>query len=332
MGMFCLNMMTIALELAREEVAYEDMATKFFEHFLYIAGAMNDVGGRGIELWDEEDGFFYDVLHLPDGTNRRLKVRSLVGLIPLLAVATIEPDVAKGLPDFSRRLRWFLRYRPDLAALVPSWMEPGAGKRRLLALVHGHRMKRILARMLDPEEFLSPYGVRSLSRYHRDHPYELPVDGSVYRVDYEPGESTSGLFGGNSNWRGPVWFPINYLLIEALQRLHHYYGEDFLVEHPTGSGRFCTLDAVATDLSRRLTALFLPGPDGARPEAGASETRRHDPNFRDHLLFWEYFHGDTGAGVGASHQTGWTALVAKLLEAKGRAEAAAHPGALLVGE
>ncbi|MGH2557710.1 MAG: MGH1-like glycoside hydrolase domain-containing protein, partial [Thermomicrobiales bacterium] len=318
MGMFSLTMMAMALELAREDITYEDVATKFFEHFLCIAGAMNDVGSQGIELWDEEDGFFYDVLHLPNGATECLKVRSLVGLMPLLAVETIEPDLKELLPDFDRRLRWFLRYRKDLAGLVPSWLEPGAGKRRLLTLVTGDRMRRILTKMLDPNEFLSDHGIRSLSKFHEVHPYEFWVNGTVHRVDYEPAESRSGLFGGNSNWRGPIWFPINYLLVEALQKFHHYYGDDFLIEHPTGSGNHCTLDQIAADLSRRLTSIFLRGADGRRPVFGDNDLMQSNPHWRDHVLFSEYFHGDTGSGLGASHQTGWTALVAKLLEARSR--------------
>ncbi len=318
MGMFCLNMMAIALELAREDIAYEDVATKFFEHFLYIAGAMNDVGGEGIDLWNEEDGFFYDVLHLPDGTSHCLSVRSLVGLMPMLAVETVEPDLLKRLPDFGRRLRWFLAYRKDLASLVPTWSEPRSGKRRLLALVSGNRLRRLLQRMLDEGEFLSPYGIRALSKDHEAHPYEFRVGDDVHTVRYEPGESSSGLFGGNSNWRGPIWFPINFLLIEALERFHHYYGDELLVEHPTGSGQMVNLKRVATDLSDRLISIFLRDRDGRRPVFGDSPLLQTDPHWRDLPLFYEYFHGDTGAGVGASHQTGWTALVAKLLDARSR--------------
>ena len=318
MGMYCLNMLTIALELARENAVYEDVATKFFEHFLYIAAALNDVGGEGMSLWDEADEFFYDVLHLPDGRAQRLRVRSLVGLIPLLAVETIEPDLLARLPQFAERLEWFLAHRPDLASLVSRWQEPGMGARRLVALVRGHRMKCLLRRMLDPQEFLSPGGIRSLSRSHADHPYALQVDGVTYMVDYQPGESTSALFGGNSNWRGPVWFPINYLLIEALQKFHHYYGDEFLVECPTGSGRKLTLLQIADELSSRLSSIFLRDGQGRRPVFGLAERWRTDPHWRDALLFFEYFHGDTSAGLGASHQTGWTALVAKLLEHTGR--------------
>jgi hypothetical protein len=317
MGMFSLNMMTIALELACANPVYEDIATKFFEHFLYIAGAMHDLGGEGIQLWDEQDEFFYDVLHLPGGQLVPLRVRSLVGLIPLLAVETVEPALLNGFPGFKARLEWFLEHRPHLAGLVSRWTEPGMGERRLLALVRGHRMKRLLKRMLDPDEFLSLHGVRSLSKYHEAHPYEVQVNGSVYTVHYEPAESRSGLFGGNSNWRGPIWFPINYLLIESLQKFHHYYGDDFLVECPTGSGQYLTLDGVADLLSHRLINLFLRDEQGRRPFNGSREILQTDPHWRDYLLFHEYFHGDSGAGLGASHQTGWTGLVAKLIQQQG---------------
>lgn len=312
MGMFSLNMMTIALELARDNPTYQKIASKFFEHFLSIADAMNNLGGEGIGLWDQQDQFFYDVLHLPDGRALRLRARSLVGLIPLLAVETIEPLLLEQMPGFRARLEWFLSHRPDLARLVSRWYEPGAGERRLLALVRGSRMKRLLRRMLDPGEFLSEFGVRSLSKVHAASPYRLDIDGTILSIGYEPGESATGLFGGNSNWRGPVWFPINFLLIEALQKFHHYYSDDFRVESPTGSGQTMSLAEIADDLSRRLTRLFMPDDRGRRPYAG-DDPRQRDPNWRDHLLFHEYFHGDTGQGLGASHQTGWTALIAKLL-------------------
>jgi hypothetical protein len=314
MGMFCLNMMTIALELSRHNHAYENIATKFFEHFLAIAKAMNHVGDDDISLWDEQDEFFYDVLQLPQSGSTRIKVRSLVGLIPLLAVETVEPDLLEKLPGFRMRLEWYLNYRPELAALVARWQDPGAGERRLLALVRGHRMKCLLKRLLDPNEFLSDYGVRSISKYHESHPYELNMDGTIYQVKYEPAESRSGLFGGNSNWRGPVWFPINYLLIEALQKFHHYYGDDFKVECPTGSGQYLTLDGVANELSRRLIALFTRNAEGQRPFNGHNAYFQNDPHWRDLILFYEYFHGDNGRGIGASHQTGWTGLVAKLIQ------------------
>jgi mannosylglycerate hydrolase MGH1-like protein len=313
MGMFCLSMLRIALELARSDPAYEDVATKFFEHFLWIAAALNNLGGSGIPLWDDDDEFFYDVLQFPSGDIQKLKVRSLVGLIPLLAVETVEPDCLERLPNFARRMDWFLTHRPDLASLVSRWHEPGAGDRRLFALARGHRMKRLLRRMLDPSEFLSDYGIRALSRYHLEHPYRLELDGRVYEVRYEPGESSTALFGGNSNWRGPIWFPINFLLIEALRRFHRYYEDDFQVESPTGSGCFFNLSEIADELSVRLTRIFVRGADGRRPVFGDVELFQNDPQWRDHILFYEYFHGDTGRGLGASHQTGWTALIANLL-------------------
>ena len=317
MGMYCLNMLAIALELAVHDHSYEDVATKFFEHFMFIAGALNNIHGDGIALWDDEDEFCYDVLRLPDGHAERMRVRSLVGLIPLLAVETMEPEQVNALPNFRRRMEWFLTHKPKLASLVSRWTEPGAGERRLLALMRGHRMKRLLARMLDPNEFLSEYGVRSLSRIHRDQPYTLHVNGMSFTIAYEPAESHTGLFGGNSNWRGPVWFPINYLLIEAVQKFHYYYGDEFLIEHPTGSGNRHTLWEIAADLSARLIALFERDSHGRRPAHGDNPLYAHDPHWRDLILFYEYFHGDSGAGLGASHQTGWTALVAKLIDQVG---------------
>ncbi len=317
MGMFSLNMMTIALELALTNPVYEDIATKFFEHFLFIADAMNNLGGEGIELWNNEDEFFYDVLHLPSGQKMPLKVRSFVGLIPLFAVETLEPKLLDALPGFKGRLEWMLTHRPDLARLVSRWHEPGAGERRLLALVRGHRMKRLLKRALDSSEFLSDYGVRALSKIHEQTPYTLHVDGSTYTVSYEPAESRSGLFGGNSNWRGPIWFPVNYLLIESIQKFHHYYGDDFVVECPTGSGQFLTLKQIADELSRRLIRIFTRDGEGRRAVFGGQALFQRDPHWRDYLLFYEYFHGDNGAGIGASHQTGWTGLVAKLIQQQG---------------
>ncbi len=313
MGMFSLNLLRIALELARENPVYENIATKFFEHFLAIAGAMNNAGGSGIGLWDETDEFFYDVLHLPGGQHLRLRVRSLLGLMPLLAVETIEPELLEAVPGFKMRLEWYLATRPDLAALISRWFEPGAGERRLIALTRGHRMKRLLRRMLDPEEFLSPYGVRSMSKYHENHPYVLTIAGEEKIVRYEPAESQTGLFGGNSNWRGPVWMPINYLLIESLQKFHHYYGDDFKVECPTGSGVFMTLEAVANELSNRLISIWQSDEKGERPFASRGNGGCESGQY----FFHEYFHGDTGAGLGASHQTGWTALVAKLIQQQG---------------
>src|SRR5712691_2577320 len=317
MGMFCLNMLGIALELAREDPTYEDMASKFFEHFMYIAQAMSHMGHKGIELWNEEDGFFYDVLHTPDGT-LPMKVRSLVGLVPLFAVQVIEPEDLERLPSFNRRLRWFLEHREDLCHLVTRQVTNGGKKRRLLSMVSSDRLERVLGYMLDEREFLSPYGIRALSQYHRDHPYVLHVNGMEHRVDYEPAESSTGLFGGNSNWRGPIWFPMNFLLVESLQRFDYFFGEQFKVEFPTGSGRRMRLWDVAAELSRRLTTIFLRGADGQRPVHGGFETFQGDPHWKDLVLFYEYFHGDNGAGIGASHQTGWTGLVAKLLQQSGR--------------
>ncbi len=320
MAMYSLNMLAIALELGKHNPAYEDVASKFWEHFLNIAHAMSGGtmhGGTGHDLWNDEDGFFYDVLHMPDDRRMPLKVRSLVGLIPLLAVETLEPEALDRHEGFRRRLEWFIEHRPDLTANVACMRTPGRSERRLLAVVDGDKLRRILRVMLDEKEFLSPYGIRSISRIHRDEPYVLGVDGHEYRVDYEPAESTTGLFGGNSNWRGPIWFPINYLLIEALQKFHHYFGDGYLVECPTGSGQMMTLAEVATELSRRLTRIFLNDKNARRPVFGSNELFQTDPNWHDLIPFHEYFNGDTGAAVGASHQTGWTALVAKLLQQSG---------------
>ena len=313
MAMYALNLMRIALELALHNPVYEDIATKFFEHFLQIAAAMNNVGDAGIGLWDAEEEFFYDVLHLPDGAMVPLKVRSMVGLIPLFAVETLEPELLERLPDFKRRLEWFLKYRPDLAALVSHWTQEGRGNRRLLSLLRGHRMKRLLVRMLDETEFLSDFGIRAISKHHAQHPYVFKLNGADLSVRYLPGESDSGLFGGNSNWRGPIWFPLNYLLIESLQKFHHYYGDEFKIECPTASGRFVTLDEAARQISSRLAQLFLRDAAGTRAIYSQYPHLQNDPRFCDYILFYEYFHGDTGRGVGAAHQTGWTGLIAKLL-------------------
>jgi hypothetical protein len=313
MAMYALNLMRIALELAQHNHVYEDIATKFLEHFLHIAEAMSNIGGRGVGLWDDHDKFFYDVLHLPDDRAVALKVRSMVGLIPLFAVETLEPELLDKLPEFKRRLEWFLAYRPDLASLVSHWNEEGRGHRRLLSLLRGHRMKRLLKRMLDETEFLSAFGVRALSRVHENQPYVFQHDGMDLTVSYRPAESDTGLFGGNSNWRGPIWFPVNFLIIESLQKFHHYYGDDFRIECPTGSGNFVTLNDAANELAMRLSRIFLKDEHGLRPVFEHHPRMQRDPHFRDHVLFYEYFHGDTGRGVGASHQTGWTGLVAKLL-------------------
>jgi hypothetical protein len=326
MAMYTLNLMRIALALAEDNHVYEDVATKFFEHFLYIALAMTNIGGSGIGLWDEEDEFYYDVLNLPGGDRVPLRVRSMVGLIPLFAVEVLDGCVFSRLPEFTRRLRWFFEYRPDLAKLVSRWTEGNSEERHLLSLLRGHRMKRLLARMLDETEFLSQYGVRAVSKHHEQNPFVFEHDGNRFGVGYVPGESTSNLFGGNSNWRGPIWMPVNFLLIESLRRFHRYYGDDFTVECPAGSGCYLSLDKVADELSRRLSRLFLKDETGRRPVFGDSQRHQDDPAFGDHVLFHEYFHGDTGRGIGASHQTGWTGLVALLLAEVTKAASAASDG------
>ncbi len=317
MAFYCSTMLSMALELAREDPSYEDMASKFFEHFVAITDAMNKLGGSG--LWDDEDGFYYDQLHV-DGKGIPLKVRSMVGLLPLIAVEVLEQRTIDRLPGFRKRMDWFLKHRPDLARHI-SYMEPSESKghtHRLMAVPSRERLERVLRYLLDEKEFLSPYGLRSLSKVHAEHPYEFRSNGDVYRVDYAPGEGTTTLFGGNSNWRGPVWFPLNYLLVEALERYHHFYGEDFKVECPTGSGVFLTLREVAQELSIRLARLFLRDPEGRRPCFGADARFATDPHWKDLLWFHEYFHGDDGRGQGASHQTGWTALAVRCLESLAR--------------
>ena len=320
MAMYCLNMLKIALELACHDASYEDVATKFLEHFFHIAHAVNDRPAThaddGFDLWDNEDGFYYDVLRLPGHAPQYLKVRSLVGLIPLLAVETMDAALLEKLPGFRTRLEWFMSNRPDLVGDAASVSKVGEGDRRLFALVSADRLRALLSRMLSEAEFLSPHGIRSLSRFHAEHPYRLDVNGGSWQVGYEPAESRSGLFGGNSNWRGPVWFPINYLLIEALQKFDWYYGEAFTVECPVGSGKMLTLWEVSVELSRRLIGLFVRH-QGRRPVFGGVERMQNDPHWCDYLLFHEYFHGDDGAGLGAGHQTGWTALVAKLVQQSG---------------
>ena len=316
MAMYSLNLLRIALEIAQYDPGFEVIATKFFEHFLYIARAMTAMGQNAVGLWDDQDGFYYDVLNLADGRAIPLRVRSMVGLIPLFAVETLEPELLTKVPNFRRRMEWFLEHRPDLSNLVSRWTVPGSGERRLLSLLRGHRMKALLKRMLDPAEFLSDYGVRAISRFHRENPYthRFPAVGKVLSVDYEPAESRSRLFGGNSNWRGPIWFPMNFLIIESLQKFHDYYGDDFKVECPTRSGQFRTLDQVAAELSRRLASIFLKNEAGARQVNALYPKFQRDPDFRDYIPFYEYFDGDTGRGVGASHQTGWTGIIAKLLQ------------------
>jgi hypothetical protein len=282
------------------------------------------MGGTGVGLWNEEDGFYYDVLNMPNGQTVPMRIRSLVGLIPLFAVETLDPELLAKVPGFTSRMEWFLTYRPDLAQLVSRWFVPGKGERKLLSLLRGHRMKALLRRMLDPNEFLSDYGIRSLSRYHLDHPYTYSMEGHLLSADYEPSESRSRLFGGNSNWRGPIWFPANYLIIESLQKFHYYYGDDFKIECPTGSGVFITIDQVAAELTNRLTKIFLKNSQGLRQVNALYPRFQNDENFRDYVPFYEYFDGDSARGVGASHQTGWTGIIAKLLQPRAGYELSAE--------
>jgi hypothetical protein len=314
MAMFCLNMLAIALELAKEDKVYEDVASKFFEHFVYISDAMNNLGEENTELWDERDGFYYDVLHLPTTRNIPIRLRSMVGLIPLFAVETIEEAQLNDLPDFKRRTEWFLKNRPDLTDDIACMQKRGRENRFLFALVNEDRLRRVLRIMLSENEFLSDYGIRALSRVHKNNPYFLMIGGTEYRVEYEPAESRSGMFGGNSNWRGPIWFPVNYLLIEALQKFDYFYGENFKVEFPTGSERMLTLWEVAQELEKRLAQIFLKDEDGNRAVFGGYEKFQTDEQFNQYPLFYEYFHGDNGRGLGASHQTGWTGLIGKILQ------------------
>jgi hypothetical protein len=310
MAFFTSEMLAISLELSRTNTVYQDLASKFFEHFLSIATAMSDVKHC---LWDAEDGFFYDVLRLPDGTPLPLKVRSMVGLIPLLAVTIIDQDTMDSMPEFNGRMHWFLHHRPRLSDNVARIDLPGSGHRHMAAILTPERLRQVLRYLLDEDEFLSPYGIRSLSKYHQDNPFELRVQEEDFQVSYDPAESTTSLFGGNSNWRGPVWFPINFLIIEALRRFHEYCGNGLTVECPTGSGNEMTLNEVADELSRRLTKLFVPDASGHRPFQGPEPRLKQDPHWNNQLLFHEYFDGDDGTGLGASHQTGWTGLVAELL-------------------
>jgi hypothetical protein len=324
MASYALNMMRIALELACEDPAYQDIATKFFEHFLYISEALSNAG-KGSGLWDEQDSFFYDMLCLPDGRTVPLRVRSIVGLIPLMAVQVLEPEMLARVPDFAERMRWFLEHRPDLASLTSLWSDPGRGERRLLSLLRGHRTKALLSRMLNEAEFLSDYGVRSVSKFHEAEPYVFEHSDQLFEVGYLPAESNSKLFGGNSNWRGPIWMPINYRLIEALHEFHRYYGDEFTVEFPTGSGAMLSLAQVAEQLARRLVALSMKDPDGKRPVMAAYPRLQADPESDDLVLFHEYYHGDNGRGVGASHQTGWSAAVALLLQPRMEVSGASVP-------
>jgi hypothetical protein len=313
MAMYSLDLLAIAMELAAEDPTYEDVASKFWEHFVYIARAMNHRDDDGLSLWDEKEGFFFDVLHTSAGERIPMRVRSMVGLIPLYAVQTLEPDLLERMPAFKRRLDWFIAHRPDLTENMACMRSKGQAERRLLSITTRDQLERILKLMLDEDEFFSNYGIRALSRHHRDQPYSLWLDGTEHSVHYEPAESSTGLFGGNSNWRGPIWMPVNYLLIHALRRFHEYYGSDLKVECPTGSGRFMNLDEIANEISRRLIGIFRRDNSKGRPVFGSNFLFQTDPHWRDLLPFHEYFNGDSGAGVGASHQTGWTALVACLI-------------------
>ena len=316
MATYSLSMLMIALDLAMQDPVYEDTAIKFWEHFLYIVNAMNrSIDGEGI--WDEEQGFYYDVLHVSDGEHIPMRIRSIVGLVPLFAVQTLEPGLMQRLPNFAHRIQWYLEHRPDLTRNIACFHAEGVKERQLLAIVDEKRLRRILQIMLDEKEFLSPYGIRSISQFHRDHPFKLEIGGRESVVDYEPGESTTSLFGGNSNWRGPIWFPVNFLIIEALQRYHHYYGDKLKVECPTGSGNSMNLGQVAAELSDRLAGLFTRNAEGKRPAHGRNPLFQSDPYWKDLVLFYEYFHADSGAGLGASHQTGWTGLIAKLMQQNG---------------
>jgi hypothetical protein len=314
MAMFSLNMMRIALELALYNKVYEEMAMKFFEHFLSIANSLDNMGDECFSLWDEEDEFFYDALSSSDGSHMYLKLRTAVGLIPMFAVEVIDDEMIEKLPNFKKRMKWVLENKPELAALVSHWEVKGEDSKHLLSLLRGHRLKRLLSRMLDPEQFLSDFGVRALSKEYEKNPFTLNLNEIDYTVKYTPAESDSGLFGGNSNWRGPIWFPINFLIIESLQRFFFYYSPDFMVEYPTGSGNYSNLDQIADALSKRLSKIFLKDENGNRPVNGQYPRFQTDPDFKDYVPFYEYFHGDSGRGVGASHQTGWTGLIAKILQ------------------
>jgi len=313
MAMYCLNMLSISMELARNNPVYQDMATKFFEHFLYIANAMNNMGHEGVPLWDDEDGFFYDVLHVHGEKPYHMKIRSLVGLVPLFAVSVFDQELLDELPEFKVRMEWFLENRKDLCKNVACMRDTGVKGKGLLSIIRRDKLEKILSKLLSEEEFLSPYGIRALSKYHKENPFIYNHNGQEHRVDYEPAESRSGLFGGNSNWRGPIWFPMNYLLIESLKKYHDYFGDTLKVDCPTGSGKSRALDNVGTELSKRLISIFLPDKSGRKPMFGDSQKFQNDEHFKNHILFYEYFNGDDGAGVGASHQTGWTSLVANLI-------------------
>jgi hypothetical protein len=312
MALFCQNMLEIAVELALTRPAYVALVEKFLEHVLWITSSMVHAGGD-TGMWDEEDGFFYDVLRTPDGNAQRLKVRSMVGLLPLCAVTVFEGELIAKAPEALEKVRRFLLARPELRAFIHDPVTPGKGNRRMSAGLNEAKLRQVLTRMLDEKEFLSPYGIRSISRYHADHPFVFQVGNQEYRVPYLPGESDSGMFGGNSNWRGPIWMPVNGLIVRALLQYYLYYGDDFKIECPTGSGRMMTLYQVAEDLGRRLSNIFLRDASGRRAVYGDTKKFQEDPHWRDYLLFYEYFHGDTGAGIGASHQTGWTGIIARIM-------------------
>lgn len=313
MAMYSLNMLRIACEIALENPVYQDMASKFFEHFLHIAGAMQSIGGDKLNLWDEDDQFYYDMLHKENGHAELLKVRSMVGLIPLFAVEVLNPELLEKLPDFKRRVEWVLANRPDLASLISSWYHHGKGETRLLSILRGHRMRMIMKRMFDETEFLSDFGIRSLSKYHKEHPYKFTYEGGTVQVDYTPAEATGDMFGGNSNWRGPIWFPMNYLILDSLEKFSSYYGNDYEVEFPTNSGQMMNIKQAAEGVAKRLLALFLPDKDKKIPMYGEYEKFQKDPIFNKNHMFFEYFDGDTGKGLGANHQTGWTGLISEII-------------------
>jgi hypothetical protein len=320
MAFYSQSMFDLALELASHDSGYEEMALKFLEHFLWIASAMDRIGDNQDEMWDEEDGFFYDLLRLPDGSATRLKVRSMVGLLSLCATTVLSRGVTDRFPELVERARQFIRYHPEVTANIAP-LTPGPQGRRLLAILNEDKLRRVLGRMLDEEEFLGPYGIRSLSRYHLEHPFVFNVHGEEHRVSYLPAESNTGMFGGNSNWRGPVWMPMNMLILRALLQFYLYYGDDFEIECPTGSGNQMTLFEVTMEIGRRLGRTFLRDASGKRPVFGGAKKFQEDPHWRDHILFYEYFHGDNGAGIGANHQTGWTGLVARVIQMLGYLDA-----------
>jgi hypothetical protein len=311
MALFCQNMIEIAAELTKNNLSYADMSLKFAEHFLWIANALIHAGDTG--MWDERDGFFYDVLRLPDGRAERLKVRSMVGLLPLCAVTVFDGKLLESDPQLRNRYSRFIDSRPELRAFIHDPLKIGQSNRRLASALDESKLRRVLGTMLDEKEFLGPYGIRALSRFHEEHPYVFEVGGQTYRVSYLPAESDTGMFGGNSNWRGPIWMPVNALIIRALLQYHMYYGDDFVIECPTGSGRRMNLYQVAEEIGRRLTSIFLRDKDGRRPVYGGTGKFQEDPHWRDLILFYEYFHGDSGAGLGASHQTGWTGVIARIM-------------------